>query len=178
MNINNGVVEEILGRYSPVYSEFENKKQFSLTIFDISKEGLFFVSQEADSIIYCYNNNYEIKYAFGLPGKDMNIEYNNLNTVDEFKNSYLSERREFGYYNDLEYIDERKMLFRSYKKGIHKNVDGLQIYNDGILIGDVEVPLNFKVVGYSNSYFYSEAMIDEFNEVIHLFRFKLDLDEI
>ena len=32
------------------------------------------------------------------------------------------------------------MLFRSYQKGDVADVDGLQIYRDGVLVGDVDVP--------------------------------------
>ncbi len=42
--------------------------------------------------------------------------------------------------NTVEYVDETGLLFRSYRKGGGSATDGLQVYRDGVLVGDVDVP--------------------------------------
>lgn len=65
------------------------------------------------------------------------------------------------------------MLFRSYQKGIGCASDGLQIYQDGILIGDVDVPKGLKIMGYVKPYYYSYVLPNEEKEKLYLYRFKL-----
>ena len=40
--------------------------------------------------------------------------------------------------NTVEYVDETGLLFRSYRKGGGSVTDGLQVYRDGVLVGDVD----------------------------------------
>lgn len=174
ININDGSVEKIIGNYSQVYVNNFELKQFSLINFDISKQGTFYISFEADSLIYVYDKNFKIKKAFGIEGRDMNKNYKNLKTIEEFKKFYLQQREECGYYTWLEYIDERDLLFRSYQKGKNSKTDGLQIYKDNVLIGDIDVPKGFKVDGYIYPYIYSHGIIDEEKEIAKIYRFKID----
>ena len=41
------------------------------------------------------------------------------------------------------------------------------------MIGDVQVPDGFKVLGYIEPYYYSEFVCDENDETIAIYRFKL-----
>ena len=56
--------------------------------------------------------------------------------------------------NAVEYVDETGLLFRSYRKGGGSVTDGLQVYRDGVLVGDVDVPLGFRMAGYVDPYYY------------------------
>lgn len=174
MNVSNGVMEEILGRLSPVYQKYTFIGQFALTSFDISNIGDFYVCFEADPTIYVYDKNFNIKNAFGIVGRDMKTSYKEINTIQMFKEEAMIQRQECGYYSWVEYIDEVNLLFRSYTKGSIQPYDGIQIYNDNVLIGDVDVPKNFKVIGYIAPYFYSDIIIDEEKETMKMFRFKID----
>ncbi len=51
--------------------------------------------------------------------------------------------------------------------------DGLQIYRNGILIGDVDVPRHLKVMGYIAPYYYSYVVSDDEEERLYLYRFEL-----
>ena len=174
MDLETGKIESMLGRYSPVYSNYKNLRQFSLISFDITEKGDFYVCQEADSLIYVYDNNYTSTGAFGYKGKDMDLNYKTITSGAEFKELYKDEREKRGYYDWIEYINEMDLVFRSYKKGGKSKKDGLQIYKNQILIADVNVPKNFRVEGYVAPYFYSHAFIDEEKESIHVLKFKLD----
>ena len=63
--------------------------------------------------------------------------------------------------NAVEYVDETGLLFRSYRKGGGSVTDGLQVYRDGVLVGDVDVPLGFRMAGYVEPYYYSYVVPDE-----------------
>lgn len=173
MNLSDGEITNMLGRYSPVYMDNPSFKQISLTSFDISKKGEFYVQQEADSLIYIYDQNYVIKESFGFQGKNMKMPTKVLANIDDFQRYYKEERQKNGFYNWVELIDETGVLFRSYKKSEDSSFDGLQIYKNKTLIADVEVPKGFKVVGYIPPFYYSNEYIDEENEKINIYKFKL-----
>lgn len=173
MNLNNGATEGLLGRYSPVYMANDNFKQISLTSFDIDNNGMFYVQQEADSLIYVYNQDFIIEKSFGFRGKDMDMPSRILATIDDFRMHYKEERQDKGYYDWIEYIDETGVLFRSYKKGKNSNSDGLQAYKNDVLIADFVVPKNFKVTGYISPYYYSNEYINEDTEKMIIYKFKL-----
>ena len=174
MNLKNGNIQDILGRLSPEYQKYHYIGQFSLPSFDISREGDFYVCFEADSLIYRYDKNYNIKEAYGIKGKNMNTSYKEISTINELKREHESQREVCGYYNFIEYIDDRGLLFRSYTKGNKETTDGLQIYKGDCLIADVDVPKNFKIIGYIEPYFYSDLIFNEENEILKVYRFKLE----
>jgi len=176
MNMNNGKVTKLIGRYSPVYREYKYLGQFSMINFDITEKGEFFISYEPDSLIYYYNSDFKIKKVFGNKGIDMNVNYDEIITLNEFKKMYKKQRKSCGFYTWIEYIDERNLLFRNYSKGAHSNVNGLQVYRDDVLICDVEVPNGFdKIIGYIHPYFYSNIVVDEECENMKIYRFKINL---
>lgn len=160
--------------YPKSYKENPLKKAlFSSVTFDVSDSGDFYVSYQADSLIYHYNHDYTELECFGFAGKDMKQDYVEITNFDVMGKHYMSELKGKGYYNWLEYVDETGMLFRSYQKGGNSSTDGLQIYKDGVLIGDVSVPKGFKVMGYVAPYYYSYVIADEKRELMYLYRFKL-----
>ena len=150
-----------------------NKAIFSSVNYDIAKNGDFYVTYEADTLIYQYDCDYEQKKCFGYAGKDMDLNYRYIKTPKESGKYWRNERQTKGYYNWLEYVDETGLLFRSYQKGGTRPVDGLQFYKDGVLIGDVNVPKGLKVCGYVSPYYYSYVMPNEEREIMYLYRFKL-----
>lgn len=172
INIKSGEMENLYGNYSLAYKK-DNTKQFSLVSYDIDKEGNFYVCLEADSLIHFYNSSFELLYSFGYKGQEMSTEYSNLHTIKDFRHKNLEEREKYSYYTWIEYVDERNLLFRSYKKQNSMGYDGLQIYKNNTLIGDVYVPKNFRVVGYSSPYFYGVVPVDEDKETIKFYKFKL-----
>lgn len=147
---------------------------FSGINFDIDNQGNFYVSYEADSLIYKYNFDYEPILSFGFSGNNMNMEYKKINSYKECRKHYFDERETKGYYGWLQYINETNLLFRSYSKGNKETTDGLQIYENSTLIGEIDVPKGFKIAGYIKPYYYSQAIINEEEERMVVYRFKLD----
>ena len=174
VSLGNTKLVDILGRLSPVYQKYKYLPQFMLPSFDVTSKGEFYVCFEADPVIYYYDEKFKIKEAFGYEGKNMNTKYMELPTVQTAIREYNNQREKCGYYNWIEYIDERNLLFRSYIKGEGQKTDGLQIYENSVLISDLNVPKGFKVIGYITPYFYSDVIIDEISETIKVYKFKID----
>ena len=103
----------------------------------------------------------------------MKLDYIQTNTPQEVGRYYRKERNTKGFYNWLEYVDETKVLFRSYQKGIEKQTDGLQIYREGVLIGDLDVPKGLRVMGFIEPYYYSYILPNEDNGNLYFYRFKI-----
>jgi hypothetical protein len=176
VNYMDGSVKEILGRKSGFYNNYKFLGHLSYLHFDEANNNEFYISFEADSLIYLCNNKFEPKIAFGYSGIDMNIKYTELNSFEEAYDVYYKDRQACGYYTGLKYIKDRDLLFRSYTKGKHSEFDGLQIYKDRMLIADVDVPKGFKVEGYIAPYFYSAAFSEEKeNNNTYIYRFKLNI---
>lgn len=171
MDLNNGKVCEMFGRYSTYYTDNSAAKQVALFSFDIKENGNFLISFEADSLIYEYDNRFSPIDAFGYSGENMDTKYIELRNLKEFQKYYSEERETRGYYDWIEYIDELDMLFRSYKKGKHSSCDGLQIYKKNTMIADIEVPKGLRVIGFINPYVYAGSTIDEENEEMKVYKF-------
>ena len=147
---------------------------FQCINFDISAEENLYVNFEADSLIYVFDKDMKPQFAFGIGGKNMDRDYMSVSLWEQMP-VYQMNRETKGYYSWVEYIDETGMCFRSYKKCGDSTVDGLQIYDrKGNLLGDVDVPKNFKVIGYAAPYYYSQVFDGEDDGSLTIFRFKLD----
>lgn len=142
--------------------------------FDIDHSGNFYVNYELDSLVYVYDQNFHPLSTFGYQGLNMDTNFLPIKDYKSCRSNYRKERNTKGYYYWIEFVDETKTLFRSYKK---KDIryDGLQIYKDNKLIADVSVPKNLKVMGYNNPYYYSYVIpsMDEEDNSLILYRFKL-----
>jgi len=149
-----------------------SKALFNKVRFDVADNGDFFVTYQADSLIYCYDETYRPVACFGVEGTGMDKEYREFATEKETYENAREEISSKGFYNWLEWVDETGVLFRSYQKGDGADVDGLQIYRDGVLVGDVDVPKGLRVAGYVAPYYYSYVMPDEEREVLYVYRFK------
>ena len=146
---------------------------FSGVIFDIDNKGDFYVSYEADTLIYVYDHDYKPITSFGYSGIDLDTEYMIIEDFETSRKNYRNMRNTKGFYKWLEY-DSSGLIFRSYSKGENNIADGLQIYKDYTLIGDVEVPKGFRVAGKIDNYFYSYIIIDEEKSNMRIYRFELD----
>jgi hypothetical protein len=161
--------------YPDIYKDDPNKYVIFLGInFDIDNRGNFYISYEADSVIYKCNSNFEPVVAFGFAGNSMDLNYVPIHDYKTCRKYYRKEREEKGYYKWIEYIDETGLLFRSYQKGINCAHDGLQIYSGNTLVADLEVPKNFRIAGYHEPYYYSYAIANEEKERLEVYQFRLD----
>lgn len=172
INSANGLMENVFGNYTPPYKK-DNTKQFTLVNYDIDQYGNFYISLEADSLIYKYDKFFSPLIAFGYEGRAMSNNYMTLNSIRDFRRESFTQRETRSHYTWLEYIDERDLLFRSYQKDETSPTDGLQIYERSRLIGDLDVPKGFRVIGYSAPNFIASVPINEDEEEIVFYKFKL-----
>ncbi len=160
--------------YPNSYQLNTNRKAILSSVnYDIDDLGNFYVNYESDSLIYVYNSKYEPTSCFGCAGVNMDLNYTETKTPQDVGRYYREERNTKGYYNWLEYEPQNNLLFRSYTKGKHSQYDGLQIYCNKTLIGDIDVPKHLKVMGYIEPYFYSYIVTDNKNEYMKIYRFKI-----
>jgi hypothetical protein len=162
--------------YPEIYKKDPNKYLvFCGSNFDIDNDGNFYLSYEADSLIYVYNHQFEPIATYGFAGKDLDTDYVSIYSFEQSRKNYRNERNTKTYYYWTEYIDETGLLFRSYAKaGGEKS--GLQIYRGSTLIGDVTAPKGFKVIGYIAPYYYSAVIpsLEENDTSLTIYRCKLN----
>lgn len=153
------------------HSDRASCSSFSGVNFDIGEDCLY-VGYEADSLIFRCSLTGEPESCFGISGRGMDMDYEPVRSLDDMP-VYRRNRETKGWYGWIEYIDETGILFRTYVKGQNSGTDGLQVYKDGILIADVDVPKGFRVVGYMEPYYYSQVFEDEENGRLEIMRFRL-----
>jgi hypothetical protein len=175
MDVEAGKITEVIGNRSLRYLENKYLPHHASFSYDIDSLYNFYISHEIDSLIYKYNQDYELISAFGVKGSEMNTNYTEIKDFEPklFKKLYFNERPKLGWYSHIEFIDELGLLFRSYKKGEHSEFDGLQIFKNETLIADLKVPKGFIVKGYIKPYVFGEV-ISENSETLNLYKFKLE----
>lgn len=163
----------ILSGFPPIYLDDKDKYASMFYVnFDISRSDDLYVSFEADSLIYKCTLSGKPLEAFGKGGCDMDMDYKPVHSWEEM-DIFSKNRMGKGRYSWVEYIDETGLLFRSYIKGDISDTDGLQIYRDGIMLADMDVPKGFRVTGYIAPYYYSQVFEDESEEKLYIFKINL-----
>lgn len=188
MNIETTEVERIFGRLSPIFSENKNARIFSFTHFDLLPDNRLAVTFGPDSLIYIFDKNFKQLKSFGIKGRYMDTEYNeipNNSTPSELRRYFINGMTNKGYYTSLSCFPEYDLCFRGYTRGKDFISDGLQIYKGNTLIADVDTPIKgdprmfnfYRIEGVIDSWFYSNVFVDEIAEEMTVFRFKLK-DEV
>ena len=150
----------IKGYPQPYHDSPREFMSVSMIRYDLLPDG-FIVGFEATPELYVCNMDGMPIRVFGVPGREMDQSYFPVRSLDadEISNHYLPNRENKGYYSTIKVIGP--YVFRSYKKGDHKSVDGLQIYEDEILIADLDVPKGMEVIGLVGSTVISNVFYDE-----------------
>jgi len=174
LDLKEGKIEQVLGKRSAEYLKYKYLGHHATFSYDIDGKDNFYIGHEIDSIIYKYDNDFNLIGKFGFAGKAMDQNYKEVPEFDLrlLREAYGKDRPTRGYYHYVEYIDDQNLLFRSYTKGGSSTVDGLQIYKNESLIADVHVPKGLVVRGYIAPYFYGESILEN-DEDLQLYRFKL-----
>ncbi|MCH8495784.1 MAG: hypothetical protein LAT57_09170 [Balneolales bacterium] len=177
MQLSDGKVDSIFGRLSPMFAEDERFRPFSFFHYEIISEEQMLITYMPDSLIYTIDLPFYVVNAFGRSGTDLNTDYQAYTDVSNenvLRDHWEEERESRGYYTSIRHIPDRNLVFRTYTRGSHAELDGLQIYRDNVLIADVNVPLDFKVADYSEPYFYSEPIYDDNTDQFTVYSFQLN----
>ncbi|PSL07969.1 hypothetical protein CLV48_101910 [Cecembia rubra] len=142
--------------------------------FFCQNEDVLFVSYAIDPLIHAYDQDGNLLYKYGVEGKNVNVSYPKTKTIDDALDNYSSDLRKAGFYHFLHHDIQENITFRTYyPQGIDQGTARLQIYQNHVLIGDVEVPERFQVLGKIGDYYYADGLIDEEKDILGIFKFKL-----
>jgi len=140
--------------------------------FSIAGDRLW-VSFFADPNIYVYDADFRLIKQFGREGEGMQQNFRTTQTFQEADAAMQEDLDDQSVYGSL-YADE-DYVFRTYfPKGYGGGITRLQIYDNELLIADVDVAPRFTVLGKIGDYYYADGIVDERNEVLAVFRFSLD----
>jgi len=146
---------------------------FSYVRYDILPGNRLLLGFEATPELYVCSAEGRPLRVFGSPGRDMDQNYLPVGGFDQDGiKKFWKNRTEKGYYGAVKVAENR--VFRSYRKGGNSPVDGMQIYEDEVLIADVEVPKDFNVAGVNGNTVVSEIFFDEPSGRLFCYEFELE----
>jgi len=164
INKKTGIIEEFIGRRSPVYLTKNNIPNFNHFRFQCDEKHVY-VTFMPDAQIYIIDKNTKRAIGkFGEPGIDMKTNYRQTMNYEEAQKNELEDLSIYGYYNDLKVFTKQNLIFRTYTKSKESNSDGLQVYKNYDLIGDLSVPKGFRIVGMLNNSFIGTIKRDIIND--------------
>jgi len=177
VDVHTGEVERVIGRRPPVYLEKSNIPNMDHAVFSPVDDTVF-VSFFPDSIIYMIDKAEDRPIGqFGQQGRNMNTSYVRTHTIKEAEEREKKDWDTFGFYTYLKYDEKRQWLFRGYRQGAHSQYDGLQIYKNHTLIGDVDVPKGFYLIGYLNDQLIGGIEDTEIKELdLHFYQVNFEID--
>lgn len=172
LNIETGEIERIEGRRSQAYRQYQFLPNFDYFHFDIINDHIM-VSYEIDPQMYILDAHFRPITKFGQSGTQMNTQYRETTEIDDAIHHYFADRQQFGYYDQIKYIKETGLIFRTYTRGGTRPY-GLQIYNqDYMLIADLEVPPGLRIIGYAEGRYYAECKPGHENSPMFILTFQL-----
>jgi hypothetical protein len=161
LDINSGKLSGIYGRMSPIYGSWRFLPYLSSVKVAGWEGNGFFLGYEADSLIYFFREVDELQYAFGNAGRGMKTDYEQVEGTEDYVQYYKELRPKYGFFTFLKHFPELELLFRGYRRSESEEMDGLQIYQGSVLIGDLDVPKGFSVIGFRNDKFYGEIKSED-----------------
>lgn len=165
-------VRKVFGHFPDRYKD-EPTPSFEFFQYDIFNDTLF-VNHATDSLIYVYEYPDKLLYTMGYEIPDINRDY----TVGLEQDFQILEKdlQKVGVNTGLLYIPELDVLCRTAMKQFATQEVVLQMYSEGNLIFESEMPQLFTLLGYCNDYFYGVRLMpkeDSGNMSFVFYRFKV-----
>ncbi|WP_139316541.1 hypothetical protein [Algoriphagus marinus] len=169
-----GMMVEMLGNRPDTYERYKFIPFHVMLDFHWTKDNSIYVTYEADSMIYVYDQSWKLKETFGAAGIAMKTDYvesQDLDVAFESKYFYHSRKNE-GFYKDIFVDEENELVFRTYRQGSDRqdlldetyNPLRMQIFREGKLLGDFSVPGRFRILGKVGDRYVADGYFDEQNE--------------
>jgi len=154
LDVNTMKITEVFGHYPSSFLD-KSMPQFNFFSYFI-QDDLFYVNFPTDSLIYVYKYPDQLKYVFGYECEEVNRNYTTSNKINkEIYKDFVNCGMNTGIYH----FPELKYICRTYMKDMTNRIGGMQIYNYSYdLIAEIEVPPNFKLLGYFDSCFYGVTL--------------------
>ncbi|GAB2624006.1 hypothetical protein [Belliella aquatica] len=182
-DLKTGKATRVLGKRPPVYLNYSHITYLDLYYHDVHEKEIY-LSFEPDSLIYITDMEFNVKEAFGVKGIGMHQDYIETKHHEEASNLvFRMNKIQKGYYKYVKHFHEDGITFRTYTLGIPNdtvlehgtNPQRMQIYKDKALVGDVEVPTSFAIIGKIGDYYYADGSGgNPNNEEIIVYKFKLE----
>ena len=172
MDLKNGSINSVFGRYSPRYSDY------SFIPFHISLDyqyvnNYFFVSYPVDSLIYVFDEEFNPKFAFGSNKDGITGNYEQTNYLSAFEDLELEKRtKNEGIYSSLWVFDDGDLVLRKYQTD-NGNDYGIQVYYKYQLSADFEVNSDFSIIGKKGDTLFAVIEINETEERFQLAKIRL-----
>jgi hypothetical protein len=178
VDLNEGKVEDLIGRRSPFYLEKSNIPNFDHYNFDLSEKNLF-VSFWADPFIYIIDKaSKDCVGKFGNPGKKMKVDYPITKSFKEAEMNRQKDWEEYGHYSYISADSKDDLIFRVYTRGKYAKKDGLQVYRNYQLMGDFDVPKGFKIIGSVNEEILASCESSKEKPSQIIYKVKLEKDKL
>jgi hypothetical protein len=167
-NLEKGILESGFGNFPDDYNKLKYVQALSHASTSISG-GKIFVSYMASPTIQQYNTKGDLVKEFGEAVDGIKNDYPMTKNRKEFFQSARSIFNEYGYYSHI-YADE-DLIFRTVISGY--GYSWLQIYQGKQLLKTVKVPERFNVIGKMGDWYYADGVIDEEENKLGFYKFKI-----
>lgn len=172
-----GMIEEFIGRRPPIYLEKQNIPSFNHFKFETDIKNAY-LSFMPDPNIYVIDKTTKLAIGkFGAPGKDMKINYRLTDNYEQAQKNEIEDLTIYGYYSSIKLIPEENLVFRTYTRGQGSTNDGLQIYKNYNLIGDVTVPKGFKIIGKIDDDYIGATSKEISEEEVLIYKIKFNYED-
>jgi hypothetical protein len=157
LDFNSMKITKVFGHYPVSYLE-KSLPQFDFFRY-FMHDDLLCVNFPTDSLIYVYKYPDQLEHVFGYECNDIDRNYTRSNTInDQVYDDFANCGMNTGIYD----FPELQIYCRTYIKDMKTRAGGMQIYNYSFdLISEIELPLNFKLLGYFESCFYGVTLTPE-----------------
>ena len=172
-DIQNQEIFKGIGFRSSIYLDYSFIPNFDFSFISQSQNHLF-ISYAIDPLIHVFDFDGNLLYKFGKEGLGFKNSYPKTQSIEEALDNHQSDMYKAGYYHFLYHDETNNLTFRTYyPSGSKPGKTRLQIYKESKLIGDVDVPDRFRVIGRIGEYYFVDGIVDELNDRIAVLKFKL-----
>jgi len=172
-----GVIEAFLGRRPPIYLEKQNIPSFNHFKFETDTKNAY-LSFMPDSNIYVIDKITKLAIGkFGTPGKNMKTNYRLTDNFEQAQDNEVEDFTVYGYYSNIKLIPDEDLIFKTYTRGEGAINDGLQIYKSYNLIGDVNVPKGFKIIGKIDDDYIGTISKENSDEEVLIYKIKFNYED-
>ncbi len=172
MNIQNGKVTEIFGRYSPAYTNYSFIPYHVYSSYSFANNK-FYLSYPPDPKIYVFDESFKPLLSFGEADNGISGKYEQTNYLSAFEDYELEERTNLeGIYSSIWAVDNSNYIFRKIRSDSGKYF--LQIFDSSQFLGKIAIPSDFEFIGDYNGILYACLEINENAEKIKIIKIRVE----
>lgn len=160
------------GTRGDIYLEKPFIPNFDFISYDVLQEEIH-VTFGPDPAVYVFDQEFNKILKYGTYPDGFKHDYHQTRDYNSAEERWRKDMRSYGY-NDWLYCDEKtNRVFRTVKPTGVNGPSVLQVYEDQVLVGELDVPERFRVVGRIGDEYIADGIVDEENFKLAYYRFKL-----